>query len=54
MPGNPVKLSLTNEDTFTPPPHLGQNTQEILKEWANYNDSQIKELVDSGIIQVKS
>mgnify|MGYP006151424635 FL=1 len=54
MPGNPVKLSLTNEDTFTPPPHLGQNTQEILKEWANYNDSQIKELVDSGIIQIKT
>ena len=23
MPGNPIKLSYTNEDSFSPPPHLG-------------------------------
>ena len=24
MPGNPIKLSYTDEDSFSPPPHLGQ------------------------------
>lgn len=30
MPGNPIKLSETNEDSFTPPPLLGQHTDEVL------------------------
>ena len=30
MPGNPVKMSDTDEDTFAPPPLLGQQTDEVL------------------------
>jgi len=51
MPGNPVKLSYTNEDTYTPPPHLGKNTKEILKEWAGYDEIKIKSLIDKNIVQ---
>lgn len=29
MPGNPIKLSETYEDTFTPPPLLGQHNEEV-------------------------
>jgi len=29
MPGNPIKLSDTHEDTFTPPPTLGQHNEEV-------------------------
>lgn len=29
MPGNPIKLSDTHEDTFTPPPTLGQHNDEV-------------------------
>jgi crotonobetainyl-CoA:carnitine CoA-transferase CaiB-like acyl-CoA transferase len=29
IPGNPVKLSETYEDTFTPPPMLGQHNEEV-------------------------
>src|SRR5690606_13003210 len=29
MPGNPIKLSDTHEDTFTSPPLLGQHNEEV-------------------------
>ena len=32
-PGNPVKLSDTYEDTYTPPPALGQDTRAC---WASF------------------
>ena len=51
MPGNPVKLSYTNEDTYSPPPHLGSHTKEILKEWGGYDDKIIQALIDKKIIQ---
>ena len=51
MPGNPVKLSYTNEDSYTPPPHLGTNTKEILKEWAGYDELKIQTLIDKNIVQ---
>lgn len=51
MPGNPIKLSYTNEDSYTPPPHLGTNTKEILREWAGYDENKIQALIDKGIVQ---
>ena len=51
MPGNPVKLSYTNEDTYSPPPHLGFHTKEILKDWGGYDDKNIQALIDKKIIQ---
>jgi crotonobetainyl-CoA:carnitine CoA-transferase CaiB-like acyl-CoA transferase len=53
MPGNPVKLSYTDGDDFTPPPHLGQDTREVLKTWAGYDASKIENLISNKIIQVK-
>ena len=50
MPGNPVKLSATHEDSFSPPPHLGAHTEETLKDWCNYSEQQIKKLIKRKII----
>ena len=35
VPGNPIKLSETNEDSYSPPPLLGAHNDEVLKEWLN-------------------
>ena len=50
MPGNPVKLSYTNEDSYTPPPHLGEDTKQILQDWAGYNKDKIQTLIDTNIV----
>ena len=51
MPGNPVKLSYTDEVSYTPPPHLGTHTKEILKEWGGYDEDSIQNLIDNKIVQ---
>lgn len=32
-PGNPIKLSDTNGDSYSPPPLLGADNQEVFREW---------------------
>ena len=51
MPGNPVKMSYTNEESYSSPPHLGTNTREILKNWSKYQDDEIERLEKEKIIQ---
>ena len=35
VPGNPIKLSDTDGDTYSPPPLLGAHNDDIMKEWLN-------------------
>ena len=50
MVGNPVKLSETHEDTFTPPPTLGQHTDEILMHLLGKSETDINALREKGVI----
>jgi crotonobetainyl-CoA:carnitine CoA-transferase CaiB-like acyl-CoA transferase len=50
MPGNPIKLSETHEDTYNPPPTLGQHTYEILTSWAGLTESDLTALKAEGVI----
>lgn len=50
MPGNPIKLSETYEDTFSPPPTLGQHNQEIYKDLIGLSDEELVSLKENGII----
>ena len=51
VPGNPVKLSLNNDESMTPPPLLGANTAEVLEEWAGMNPAHIARGVAEGVLQ---
>lgn len=49
MLGNPIKVADT-EETFTPPPLLGQHTEEILSELLEYSPEKIATLHEAGVI----
>lgn len=49
-PGNPVKLSRTNGDSYSPAPLLGQHTEAVLKELLGWTDERIGELRARGIV----
>ncbi|MEE2779838.1 MAG: CaiB/BaiF CoA-transferase family protein [Myxococcota bacterium] len=50
MPGNPVKLSHTPTTQYTPPPLLGQDTDETLRWLLKYSDADIERLRKEGAI----
>ena len=43
-PGNPIKFSRTNEESFSAAPLLGQNTGDVLSDVLNYSDDEIQQL----------
>ena len=49
-PGNPIKLSEAGEDTFTPPPELGADTDAVLRDVLGYDASRIGALRESGAV----
>ena len=49
MPGNPIKLSDTHEDTFTPPPTLGQHNEEVFST-LGLSSEDIETLKSQGVI----
>ena len=51
VPGNPVKLSIDNDDSLTPPPLLGADTVAVLKEWANIPAKRIADGLAAGVLQ---
>jgi CoA:oxalate CoA-transferase len=48
-PGNPIKMSVDDEDSFTAPPLLGQHTLEVLRT-LGYSDERIEELKTNSVI----
>ncbi len=49
-PGNPIKLSRTNEDSYTPAPLIGEHTDEVLSGVMGYSSADIQALKDGGVI----
>lgn len=50
MPGNPVKLSDTYSDSFTPSPQLGEHNQSIFGDLLGKTNTEIAELERKGAI----
>ena len=50
-PGNPVKLSRNNEESFSPAPKLGEHTDSVLGQLLGYKPDQISTLRQLGVIR---
>lgn len=50
-PGNPIKLSRSNEESFSPAPALGQHTDEVLTSLLNLSAEQIHGLKQRGVVK---
>lgn len=50
MTGNPVKMSSSDEDTYSPPPLLGQHTDEVLRDLLGKSESDILALRTAGTV----
>ena len=50
-PGNPIKMSAADPDTFSPPPLLGQHTREVLRDVLGYDQARIEGLLAAGAVQ---
>ena len=49
-PGNPIKLSRTNQEHFSPAPLLGQDTDDVFSNLLGYSKADIRDLRDKGVI----
>lgn len=49
-PGNPIKLSRTDEESFTPAPELGQDTDAVLSSLLGMSEADISALKAQGVI----
>ena len=50
-PGNPIKFSRTDEESFSEAPLLGQHTTDVLKRILGYQDSDVESLSSEGVIK---
>jgi CoA:oxalate CoA-transferase len=50
-PGNPIKMSAADPDTFSPPPLLGQHTTTVLQGILGYDQTKIDQLIADGAIE---
>jgi len=49
-PGNPVKLSRSNDERFDAAPLLGQHTDEVLGDWLGLDDVELTKLREQKVI----
>lgn len=49
-PGNPIKLSRTDEESFSPAPLLGQDTERVLSTILGLGEDEVQQLRSNGVI----
>ena len=49
-PGNPIKMSRTNEQSFSAAPLLGEHTEDVLSSLLHYDKQRVEQLRKQGVI----
>ena len=50
VPGNPIKLSADSDETYSPPPLLGEHTDAVLKRVLGYDSARVAELKSQRVV----
>jgi crotonobetainyl-CoA:carnitine CoA-transferase CaiB-like acyl-CoA transferase len=50
-PGNPIKLSRSGDEVFTPAPLLGEHTDEVMSDLLGLSVNEIEQMKKQGIIR---
>ncbi len=50
-PGNAIKMSAADPDTFTAPPRLGEDTESVLSDVLGYDKQRIDDLLAKGAVE---
>ena len=51
VPGNPIKLSVDDAESMTPPPLLGAQTAAVLAEWAGVTPDRVAAGIAEGVLE---
>ena len=51
VPGNPIKLSVDGEQSYSPPPLLATHTKAVFKQWAQVSSARVAAGVAAGALQ---
>ena len=51
VPGNPIKFSAHDEESFSPPPLLAAHTRDVFEQWTEVPPAQIAAGVAAGVLQ---
>ncbi len=50
VPGNPIKLSADDTQTYSPPPLLGAHTAAVFHDWTDVDEQVLQAALDAGIL----
>ena len=51
VPGNPIKFSAQDEESFSPPPLLGAHTNAVFEQWTEVPPARLAEGIAAGALQ---
>ena len=51
VPGNPIKFSVDDEESFSPPPLLAAHTGAVFEQWTGVPPARVAEGVAAGVLQ---
>ena len=50
VPGNPIKMSSTDQESYSSPPLLGANTLDVFRQWTDVSEARLAEGLKAGYL----
>jgi CoA:oxalate CoA-transferase len=50
VPGNPIKMSATEQESYSSPPLLGAHTLDVFRQWTDVSEARLAEGLKAGYL----